>query len=51
MIDVIIVLAVLAIVAGAGLYIYKEKKAGAACVGCPHAKSCGSSKCSCQSGH
>ena len=48
MIDVIIVLAVLAIVAGAGLYIYKQKKAGAACVGCPHAKSCGSSKCSCQ---
>ena len=49
MTDIIIVLVVLAIVAGAGLYIYKAKKAGATCVGCPHAKSCGSSNCSCGS--
>ena len=43
----IVVLAVIAlIVGGAGLYIYKAKKSGAKCVGCPHAKSC-SGGCSC----
>ena len=35
----ILVLAVIAlIVGGAALYIYKAKKSGAKCVGCPHAK-------------
>ena len=47
MVNVLIILAVLAILGGAALYVYKEKKAGAACVGCPHAKSCGGKGCSC----
>ncbi len=36
-----IVIAVLVLVVGAAVrYIYKEKKRGAKCIGCPHAKSC-----------
>ena len=43
----ILVLAVIAlIVGGAALYIYKAKKSGAKCVGCPYAKSC-SGGCGC----
>ena len=41
----ILVLAVIAlIVGGAALYIYKAKKSGVKCVGCPHAKTCSSIK-------
>lgn len=40
----LIVFAVIAvIVALAGYYIYKEKKSGKACVGCPYAGTCGKS--------
>ena len=42
----IIVLALLLIIGGASLYIYKAKKRGQTCIGCPHAKKCGS-KCNC----
>jgi len=58
MTDLIIVLVVLAIVGGAGRYIYKAKKSGAKCIGCPSsggccscASSCGQTGagCSCQS--
>ena len=45
--NLILIAVLLLIVGGAGLYIYKSKKRGDACVGCPHAKSCGS-KCNCQ---
>ena len=41
-----IIIAVLLIVGGAGVYIYKAKKQGQTCVGCPHAKPCGG-KCGC----
>ena len=42
----IVVLAVIAlIVGGAGLYIYKAKKNGAKCIGCPNSGSC--SGCGC----
>lgn len=44
MIDVIIVLAVLLIVGAAGFYVWKAKKSGQKCIGCPHA---GTSQCSC----
>lgn len=46
----IILVAVLVVIVGlAALYIYKSKKAGAVCIGCPYAKQCGkkSSGCSC----
>ena len=42
----LVVLAVIAlIVGGAGLYIYKAKRRGVKCIGCPNAKSC--SGCGC----
>ena len=50
MLDMIIVLVLLLVLGGAGLYIYKAKKQGKACIGCPHAKQCGS-KCSCNCGN
>ncbi len=41
-----IILGVLALIlGGAGLYVYKARKRGQKCVGCPHAKTCG--KCGC----
>ena len=47
MINVIIVLAVLVILGGAALYIFKAKKAGDACVGCPHSGECASHSSCC----
>ena len=47
MVNVIIIVIVLAILGGASYYIYKAKKKGAKCVGCPHAKTCGSCNCGC----
>ena len=45
--DIILVLILLIIAGGAGFYIYKAKKSGAHCVGCPHSKQCGKKTCSC----
>ncbi len=46
--DLIIILIVLAIIAVISLYIYKEKKRGTKCIGCPHAGKCASRNgCSC----
>jgi len=47
MTNLIVILVILAIVGGAAWYVYKAKKRGAACIGCPHAKSCSSKGCSC----
>ncbi|MBQ2953931.1 MAG: FeoB-associated Cys-rich membrane protein [Clostridia bacterium] len=44
MIDIIIILAVLLIVGGAGFYVWRAKKSGQKCIGCPHA---GKAGCSC----
>ena len=38
--NVIIVVIVAAIVAGIVYYLYKAKKRGETCIGCPHAKEC-----------
>lgn len=46
MTDVILFLILAAIVGGAAFYIYKEKKSGTKCIGCPHAKGC-SGSCGC----
>ena len=46
MVNYIIIAVVVAIVGGACLYIRKEKKQGAACVGCPNSRTCGGC-CSC----
>jgi hypothetical protein len=46
MADLIIVAIIALIVAAASAYIYREKKRGAKCIGCPSAKTCGGS-CGC----
>lgn len=44
--DNIIIIAIIVIIVGlAGLYIYKAKKSGKKCIGCPDSKSC-SGNCS-----
>nr|MBR4280835.1 FeoB-associated Cys-rich membrane protein [Clostridia bacterium] len=40
MIDMIVIMILLLILGGAALYIYRAKKAGQKCIGCPHAKAC-----------
>ena len=47
MIDAIIIIAIVLIVGGALFYIIRAKKQGQKCIGCPYAKECGSSSCSC----
>ena len=43
----IILFAILLIAGGAGLYLYKAKKRGEHCVGCPYAKQCRKKDCNC----
>lgn len=45
MVNLIIILVIAGILFLAGLYIYKEKKRGKSCIGCPYSGSC-SGKCS-----
>ena len=44
MVDLIICFVLLVIVGGAAFYIYKEKKSGKKCIGCPYADSCSSTE-------
>ena len=48
--NVILIVIILAILGGAAFYIYKAKKSGAKCIGCPQAKSCGGNCGSCGCG-
>ena len=41
MTNLIVILILAAIVGGAGAYIYKAKKKGVKCIGCPSGKECG----------
>ncbi len=43
--NIIIIAIVAAIVIAICFYLYREKKKGRACIGCPYAKQCGG-KCS-----
>ena len=47
MTDIIIAIIIIAIVAAAGLYIYKAKKSGQKCIGCPESKTCSGNCHSC----
>lgn len=47
MTDLIIILILAAIVASAGCYVYKAKKSGKKCIGCPDSASCGSGASAC----
>ena len=40
MTNIIVTVILIAVVGGAGLYIYKAKKRGVHCIGCPDAKAC-----------
>lgn len=44
MIDYIIIAIILIIVVAAGIYVYKAKKSGRKCIGCPDGCSCGTKK-------
>jgi len=46
MTNVITIAVLLVIIGGAALHMYKAKKRGEVCVGCPYAKQCASAKCS-----
>lgn len=49
MIDIILVVILLAVLGGAGFYVWKAKKSGQKCIGCPEG-SCphaGTNQCSC----
>ena len=48
--DVIIILILLAIIGGIAFYIYKAKKRGEKCIGCPYAKQCGGNCGGCSQG-
>ena len=46
--DNVIAIAVILVILGlASFYLYKQKKKGNACVGCPMASKCTSQKCTC----
>lgn len=45
MINIILAAVIVVIVGSAAFYLYKAKKRGEKCVGCPYAKQCGSQKC------
>ena len=49
-IDYILIAVVLLIVGGAALYIYRAKKRGAKCIGCPSAHKCSGQCASCAHG-
>ncbi|MBQ7962682.1 MAG: FeoB-associated Cys-rich membrane protein [Clostridia bacterium] len=44
--DIVVIIIVAVIVVLAGLYIYKAKKSGKKCIGCPDAENCGKSSAS-----
>ena len=47
MTNIILVLIILLAVGGSSMYIYRAKKQGQACIGCPYSKECKSHSCGC----
>ena len=47
MTDFIVVAVLAVILGGAARYVYKAKKSGAKCIGCPMSKECHSCTCGC----
>jgi len=50
MVNLILILVLAVIIGGASLYIYRAKKSGVKCIGCPSAKTCGGNCSGCASG-
>ncbi len=48
MTDLIVVMVLIAILGGAGYYVYRAKKSGAKCIGCPSGGKCTCGCASCQ---
>lgn len=46
--DVVVIVVLLIVVAAAGIYVYRAKKSGQKCIGCPASKTCNGSCCSCK---
>ena len=49
-VDYVIIAVIVAIMALASWYLYKSKKSGRKCVGCPDGGSCSAGGCSCGCG-
>lgn len=51
--DILLIVVLAVIVGAAGWYVYKAKKSGKKCIGCPDGCSCGGKEhhCSCHSNH
>ena len=49
MIDVILSVVLVLVIGGAALYLYRAKKNGQKCIGCPESRSC-SGNCACCGG-
>lgn len=47
MADLAVILILAVILGGAGLYVYRAKKSGRKCIGCPDGGSCGGSATGC----
>ncbi len=45
--DYIILGIIIVIIAAAIIYVIKQKKSGAKCIGCPHGSKCSSCGCGC----
>lgn len=50
MTDLMIILILLLIVGGAGAYVYRAKKSGKKCIGCPEAAKCAGQCAGCSCG-
>ena len=46
--NLIIIVLLAIVVFGAVFYVYKEKKSGRKCIGCPSSGSCGKKQCDCE---
>lgn len=47
MTDIILIAILFLMISSIGLYLYKAKKRGEKCIGCPYAKQCSSKSCNC----
>ena len=46
-VDLILIFVIALVIGGASYYVYRAKKSGKKCIGCPYASSCGNSGKSC----
>ncbi len=49
--DIVIILIIAAAVAGISIYLYRAKKRGEKCIGCPYARQCSAGGGKCGSEH